>query len=78
MAMDEFHGKGYSSSPIKGDEAAQLRHLLASVSQDWGTVKKLITVINAVSIIYDVIKYCGPVLITLSGIGYYLKIKGIL
>ena len=76
--MDEFHGKGYSTLPINGDEAAQLRHFYATVSQDWGTVKKLITVINAIYIIYDVIKYCGPVLVTLAGAGYLLKIKGVI
>lgn len=76
--MDEFHGKGYSTNPINGDEAAQFRHMLASVSTDWGTVKKLITVINAINIIYDVIKYCGPVLLTLAGIGYYLKTQGVI
>jgi len=76
--MDEFHGKGYSNSPLNESEVAQVRHLFAAVSQDWGTVKKLVTVISAVSIIYDVIKYCGPVLVTLAGIGYYLKIQGVI
>jgi hypothetical protein len=76
--MDEFHGKGYSVHPISGDEAAQHRHMYATVSQSWGTVNKLITVINAISIIYDVIKYCGPVLVTLAGLGYYLKTQGMI
>lgn len=76
--MDEFHGKGYSTDPLDGDEAARFRHMYASVSQDWSSIKKLITVINAVAIVHDVIKYLGPVLLTAAGIGFYLKTQGVI
>jgi hypothetical protein len=76
--MEEFHGKGYSNTPLTNDESAQFRHMYATVSQDWGALKKLIIVIKAVVILYDAIKYVGPVLIVLAGIGYYLKTQGVI
>lgn len=74
--MEEFNGRGYSKSPITGDEAAQHRHMYASVSLDWLALKKFVTVINAVGVIYDVIKFFGPVILTLAGVGYFLKSQG--
>lgn len=74
--MEEFNGKGYSTTPITGDEAAQHRHMFASVSENWTAVKKIVTVINAVGVIYDVIKFFGPVILTLAGVGYFLKSQG--
>lgn len=76
--MEEFNGKGYAKTPISGEEASQFRHLFAAVSSDWGSVRKLVIVIRAIAIVYDVIKYSGPVLVTCAGIGYYLKIQGII
>lgn len=75
---DFFHGKGFSKTPISGDESAKFRHMYAAVSQDWAQVKKFLTIIAAIQILYEVIKIGGPVIVVLMGAGYYLKTQGII
>lgn len=77
--MEEFfHGKGFSGAPISGEEAAKFRHLYSTANQDWSSIRKILTLLSAVQILYEIIKIGGPVILMLMGAGYYLKTQGIL
>lgn len=75
--MEEFNGRGYDTSPITGEEAAKFRHFFLTASQDWGLIRKLLTVLHALNIIYEVVKRAGPILAATAIIGFYLKTQGL-
>ncbi|QIG70376.1 hypothetical protein EVB87_276 [Rhizobium phage RHph_N28_1] len=75
--MEEFNGKGFNDSPLTGAEAAQIRHFFATVSKDWDLLRKLVTVVRAFGIIYEVVKQAGPIIAVIAAIGYFLKTQGL-
>lgn len=75
--MDEFNGKGFNESSITGVEAAQIRHFFVVASKDWDVLRKLITVVRALHIIYEVVKQAGPIIAVIAAVGYFLKTQGL-
>lgn len=73
---DHFDGDGFDKSPIEGQDAAKVRHMLHALEEHWSTLSSVGTVVSAVSVISTVIKVGGPVLIGAAILGTTLKIGG--
>lgn len=73
----EFHGKGYSDSPLTSEELSKHRHMSAEISEAWPTISQIVTVASAIKIIYNVLKIGGPVLFFMMVVGAYLKSQGV-
>lgn len=73
---EHFDGDGFDKSPIDGDEAAKVRHMLHAINKHWATLSNVGTVVNAISILSTAIKFGMPVLAAMTLIGAALKSQG--
>lgn len=73
---DHFDGDGFDKSPIEGQDAAKVRHMLHSLEQHWPTLSSVGTVVSAIGVVSTIIKIGGPVLIGAAILGTSLRLGG--
>ena len=80
-----FSGEGFEKGVIDGEEAARHRHMFhvlnggyIQISADLlAAMQNINTVLKAVTIFYNVIRFGGPVALCMAGAGMWLKSKGL-
>ncbi len=71
-----FDGEGFSRLPLDGDDAAQHRHMLRDLSEAWPAIDEAVTLVRAVRILFNVIKFGGPVALGAAMAGAWAKSQG--
>lgn len=76
MSKSVFDGKGFNENPLSSEESAQVRHMYSEVKESWQALENIVIVARAFTILYDIIKVGGPILLILAFIGAWLKAQG--